>query len=124
MCGEGMTSQLLPQVLPRDPQQRRRLCLVAVGQRQRPRQVRLLVAADRLVQWEQLVARLIRMGSRGSELQALPLAARSREARAGTILEAHRLLAEAERANETRFEDVLEFLKTDLPDSIAGRFKN
>lgn len=60
----------------------------------------------------------------GSELQALPMAARSREAWAGTILEAHRLLAEAERANETRFEDVLEFLKSEMPGSTAGKFKN
>lgn len=60
----------------------------------------------------------------GSELKSLPLAARSREAWAGTILEAHRLLAEAERANESRFEDVLEFLKTDMPGAAAGKFKN
>ena len=57
--------------------------------------------------------------------QALPMAARSREAWAGTILEAHRLLAEAERANETRFEDVIEFLKSELPAGRdPGKFKN
>lgn len=58
-------------------------------------------------------------------LQALPMAARSREAWAGTILEAHRLLAEAERANESRFEDVIEFLKAELPPGRdPGKFKN
>lgn len=61
----------------------------------------------------------------GGELQPLPMAAKSREAWAGTILEAHRLLAEAERANETRFEDVIDFLKDELPGSrTPGKFKN
>jgi anti-sigma B factor antagonist len=59
------------------------------------------------------------------QLQALPMAARSREAWAGTILEAHRLLAEAERANESRFEDVIDFLKSELPPGRdPGKFKN
>ena len=58
-------------------------------------------------------------------LEPLPMAARSREAWAGTILEAHRLLAEAERANESRFDDVIDFLKSELPPGRdPGRFKN
>ena len=58
-----------------------------------------------------------------AQLQQLPMAARSREAWAGTILEAHRLLAEAERANEGRFEDVVEFLKAEMPDGRPPRGK-
>ena len=59
-------------------------------------------------------------------MQLLPVAARSHEAWAGTILEAHRLLAEAERANESRFEDVVEFLKSEAPggDGSGGKFRN
>lgn len=53
-----------------------------------------------------------------AHVTALPTGARSREAWAGTILEAHRLLADAERANEGRFEDVLEFLRTEMPSAI------
>lgn len=64
-------------------------------------------------------------GPETTQLQSLPMAARSREAWAGTILEAHRLLAEAERANESRFEDVIDFLKAELPPGRdPGRFKN
>lgn len=53
-----------------------------------------------------------------TNMEALPGAARSREAWAGTIVEAHKVLARAEQSNEGRFEDVLEFLRTELPSAI------
>jgi anti-anti-sigma regulatory factor len=59
-------------------------------------------------------------------MRLLPMAARSREAWASTILEAHRLLAQAEGANDRRFEDVVEMLRNDLPRNREnkGRFRN
>ena len=58
-------------------------------------------------------------------LRLLPMAARSREAWAGTILEAHKLLAQTETAHDGRFEDVVEFLEKSVsPVGRRVKFRN
>jgi len=58
-----------------------------------------------------------------SKLATLPSSARSKEAWASTILEAHRLLASADPANAGGYEDVVEVLKADAanrPDRLRN----
>ena len=73
----------------------------------------------------QVVAAAPNLGPAPVVLHPLPMVARSREAWANTVLEAHRLLAEAERSNERRFADVIEFLGAGATGPGSdGKFRN